>query len=310
MVVIFMLNPLHSTSNHSFPNKPQGLCSKKGAVSANSALFDCCGYSWFLQVIPMHKKSGDEIPYVALGLSVYQNILKPGSTLHAVFELSMYNNSKGTYHGCKASYHFHVKQTHSEKKCLIPIEELLKSSEYLVDDSCVFGVRILKADMSSQNKPVVVSKKPITVQSIFLQKKGFIKGTYTWTMNNFLDKKLPVCSRVFKVGGHKWHINMHPLGDQYSTNSLSLYLHLRDLNKLPLESGMMIELRLSILNKNNGEHYTVTGRFMFALAAKNSWGWSNFIPLKTLTDPSRGYLVGSNCTLKADVTIIGSCNEG
>jgi hypothetical protein len=84
---------------------------------------------------------------------------------------------------------------------LIPLEELLKSSDFLVDDSCVFGVRILKANV---NKPIVIPK-PITVQNIFLQKKGFIKGTYTWTMNNFLDMKLPVFSPAFDVGGQKWY---------------------------------------------------------------------------------------------------------
>ena len=55
------------------------------------------------------------------------------------------------------------------------------------------------------NKPIVIPK-PITVQNIFLQKKGFIKGTYTWTMNNFLDMKLPVLSPAFDVGGQKWCI--------------------------------------------------------------------------------------------------------
>jgi len=52
---------------------------------------------------------------------------------------------------------------------------------------------------------------------------------------------------------------MHPLGDKYSTNSLSLYLHLHGPNKLPLESGMVIELTLSILDQKHGKHYTVTG---------------------------------------------------
>jgi len=52
---------------------------------------------------------------------------------------------------------------------------------------------------------------------------------------------------------------MYPLGDKYSTNSLSLYLYLHDQKKLPLESGMMIELTLSILDQKHGKHYTVTG---------------------------------------------------
>jgi len=52
----------------------------------------------------MHKKSGDKIPHIALSLSVYRNDLKAGDILSTVFELSMYNHSKGTYHGCKGSF--------------------------------------------------------------------------------------------------------------------------------------------------------------------------------------------------------------
>jgi hypothetical protein len=41
-----------------------------------------------------------------------------------------------------------------------------------------------------------------------------------------------------------------------------------------------------------------------------SWGWPNFIPLKKFKDPSGGYLVESNCIVKADLTIVGSSNDG
>ena len=60
-------------------------------------------------------------------------------------------------------------------------EELRKSSTFLVDDCCVFGVEILKVDVSSpEKKAVLVDKKASTVQNLFVQKKGLIKGTYTW----------------------------------------------------------------------------------------------------------------------------------
>jgi hypothetical protein len=91
---------------------------------------------------------------------------------------------------------------------LIPLKELLKSSTFLVDDICVFGVEILKVDVSSpEEKAVVVQKKTTTVQNMFLQNKGFIEGTYTWTINNFseLDSKHFVRSPTFEVGGLKWY---------------------------------------------------------------------------------------------------------
>jgi hypothetical protein len=91
---------------------------------------------------------------------------------------------------------------------LIPLQELLKSSAFLVDDSCVFGVEILKIDISFPEKLIIdglFEKKATTVQNLFVQKKGFIKGSYTWTMdNNFLELDF-VRSPTFEVGGHKWY---------------------------------------------------------------------------------------------------------
>ena len=94
---------------------------------------------------------------------------------------------------------------------MISLQDLLKSSAFLVDDSCVFGVEILKIDVSSpEKKAVVVQKKATTVQNLFVQKKGFIKGTYTWTMNNFLELDLKhfVRSPTFEVGGQNWYTSV------------------------------------------------------------------------------------------------------
>ncbi|KAM0898720.1 hypothetical protein ACQ4PT_021776 [Festuca glaucescens] len=105
-----------------------------------------------------------------------------------------------------ANYNFDFKNDYSKKECLIPLKELLKSSTFLVDDICVFGVEILKVDVSSpEEKAVVVQKKTTTVQNMFLQNKGFIEGTYTWTINNFseLYSKHFVRSPTFEVGGLK-----------------------------------------------------------------------------------------------------------
>ncbi|KAL6640944.1 hypothetical protein ACP70R_019125 [Stipagrostis hirtigluma subsp. patula] len=316
---------LGKTHDPAFKWKVHGFSAllERGAISANSAHFHCCGYKCdvisshhlrYLEVAPMHKNSGDGISYVAICLSLSRSSFKPDYFINAVFELSMHNHSNGTYCGRKARYSFHVKKTHSEKICLIPLDELLKSSEFLVDDCCAFGVRILKADVSSPKgmpSAIVIPEKPISVQNLFLQKKGFIKGNYTWTIYNFLDLKLPVRSPTFEVGEHKWNIRVHPLGNEYSTNSVSLFLHLHDLKNLPdPDSGVKIELTVSILDQNHGKHFTITGRFVFASAAKVGWGWSNFIPLETLNDPSRAYLAGSSYILKADITIIGSSNDG
>lgn len=90
-----------------------------------------------------------------------------------------------------------------------------------------------------------------------------------------------------------------------------------------MRNTTQLQVQLHNIYRHYRKHWVVTtfvwiwpyfatnaGRFVFAVAAKNGWGWSNFIPLKTLMDPLRCYIVGSNCMLKADVTIIGSSNDG
>uniref|UniRef100_A0ACD5U687 Uncharacterized protein n=2 Tax=Avena sativa TaxID=4498 RepID=A0ACD5U687_AVESA len=280
------------------------------ATSATTAPFDCSGFKWCLQLSPMHKKNGDETPYVALALMLWPYMLEEDHMVHAVFEFSIYNHSNRMYCGCKADYNFYLKNNYSKKKCLIPLQELLKSSAFLVDDSCVFGVEILKIDVSSpEKKAVVVQHKATTVQNLFVQKKGFVEGTYTWTVNNFLELEVKQCvhSPSFEVGGHKWCIVMYPRGDKCSTDCLSLFVYLDARNDQPLEFKNVVKMTLCIQDQKNGKHVTITsGLVEYA----NAWGWPNFIPLKKFKDPSGGYLVESNCIVKVDLTIVGSSNDG
>ncbi|XP_048552821.1 uncharacterized protein LOC125533082 [Triticum urartu] len=282
------------------------------AASALSTPFHCFGYKWCLQVTPKHKQDDKGNPCVALSLMILQGCLEPGHTVHAKFKLSIFNHSKGMYCGYKASYNFDVKDAYSNKKCLIPLQELLKSSAFLVDDTCVFGVEILKVDVSSpKRKSVVVQKKATTVENLFVQKKGFIKGTYTWTMNNFLelDSQQSVRSPTFEVGGHKWNIGMYPRGDKRCPDCLTLALYLDSSDELFLESRKVVKITLSILDQKSGEYFTRTTGLL-ACIHPDGWGWYNFLPLKELHDMSRGYLMESKCVLKADITIFGSSNDG
>ena len=107
---------------------------------------------------------------------------------------------------------------------------------------------------------------------------------------------------------------------------------------LPLESKKVAIMTLSILDQTNGKHMTRTAgsallsnyesrkpEFVTSLlqlilllrlvhaglwVCTDGWGWSDFLGLKKLKDPSEGYLVGSSCVVKADVTILGSSTKG
>ncbi|KAM0823053.1 hypothetical protein ACQ4PT_071124 [Festuca glaucescens] len=256
---------------------------KTGTKSAKSSYLHCSGYKWFLQVTPStSKRTGVETPYVGLCLKLCWSSLEPGDTVNAAFELSVYNHSKRIYCGYKASHNFDLENTLSKNEFTSP-----------------------------QKKDVVVHKKASTIQNLFIQKKGFIEGTYTWTMDNYLElnTKNLVFSPTFEVGGHKWCIGMYPHGDRHITDCVSLYLFLNASDELSAESGMAVELTLSILNQKNGKHFSMTTG-LFVLPGASGWGWPWFLSLKKFKDPLGGCLVGSRCVVKADFTIVGSSNVG
>jgi hypothetical protein len=55
-------------------------------------------------VSPMHTKPFSGTPYVALGLLLQKKLcMEKDHTVHAVFELSIYNHSDGMYCGAKGN---------------------------------------------------------------------------------------------------------------------------------------------------------------------------------------------------------------
>ena len=53
---------------------------------------------------------------------------------------------------------------------------------------------------------------------------------------------------------------------------------------------------------------SITGLLVFT--GTHRWGWPDFLGLEKLKDPSGGYVGGSSCVVKADLTIVGSSNDG
>jgi hypothetical protein len=94
---------------------------------------------------------------------------------------------------------------------LIPLYKLLKSSDFLVDDCCVIGAEILKVNaFSSENNGNLIQKKATTVQNLFIQNHGFIRGTYSLNIMNFLEVNTTdcICCPTDEFDGHKWYLCM------------------------------------------------------------------------------------------------------
>ncbi|XVE68547.1 hypothetical protein DITRI_Ditri09bG0076600 [Diplodiscus trichospermus] len=127
-------------------------------------------------------------------------------------------------------------------------------------------------------------------------------GRFTWTIENFSrlnTKKL--YSDIFTVGGYKWRILVFPKGN--NVDHLSMYLDVADSATLPYGWSRYAQFTLAVCNQIHNK-YTVRKETQHQFNARESdWGFTSFMPLGELYDPSRGFLVNDTCVVEADVAV-------
>ncbi|KAG2672498.1 hypothetical protein I3760_13G044700 [Carya illinoinensis] len=125
---------------------------------------------------------------------------------------------------------------------------------------------------------------------------------FTWTIENFSrlnNKKL--YSDVFFVGGYKWRILVFPKGN--NVDHLSMYLDVADSANLPYGWSRYAQFSLTVINQLHNK-YSIRKETQHQFNARESdWGFTSFMPLGELYDPSRGYLVNDTCIVEADVAV-------
>ncbi|XP_047157668.1 ubiquitin C-terminal hydrolase 13-like isoform X2 [Vigna umbellata] len=126
-------------------------------------------------------------------------------------------------------------------------------------------------------------------------------GRFTWTIKNFSTLTKKIYSEVFYVGGHKWKILLFPKGN--SVDHLSLYLDVADSMMLAPGWSRFAQFCLTVVNQFNTQYsFRKESQHLFN-ARESDWGFTNFMPLAELCDPSRGYCVNDTCIVEADVAI-------
>ncbi|XP_071706732.1 ubiquitin C-terminal hydrolase 12-like [Rutidosis leptorrhynchoides] len=125
---------------------------------------------------------------------------------------------------------------------------------------------------------------------------------FTWTIENFLrvnSKKL--YSDVFTIGGYKWRVLIFPKGN--NVDHLSMYLDVADSSALAYGWSRYAQFSLAVVNQiqykftiRKDTHHQFNSR-------ESDWGFTSFMPLSELYDPSRGYLLNDTCIVEADVAV-------
>ncbi|VAI28961.1 unnamed protein product [Triticum turgidum subsp. durum] len=125
---------------------------------------------------------------------------------------------------------------------------------------------------------------------------------FTWTIENFTrvsGKKH--YSDVFVVGGFKWRVLIFPKGN--NVDHLSMYLDVADSGNLPYGWSRYAQFSLAVVNQIH-QKYTARKDTQHQFNARESdWGFTSFMPLSELYDPSRGYLVNDTVVVEAEVAV-------
>ncbi|XP_066386974.1 uncharacterized protein [Miscanthus floridulus] len=269
----------------------------------NSGYFEMKELKWYLQLNLKDRKSRDERDYVSLVLVLSKTSdLKPDTIVEASFKLLIYGQAYGRHSEHEFSHQFQTTQSSRSSgiSCMILVETLKEpSSGFIVGDSCVFGVELIKLTTAKAKH----SSGTLHVQKI----NGFsAREAYTWAIDDFLTLKGRCYSPEFEIGGRKWYLTMYPSGIDGNEEFLSLYLHMAkpDGDASLQNSGVVVEVSLSIKDKVTSNRNTKTGRCQFqATEDCDGWGWAKFMATKSVKD---WYLVKGSCLIEADVAIAGS----
>ncbi|XP_015867926.2 ubiquitin C-terminal hydrolase 12 [Ziziphus jujuba] len=125
---------------------------------------------------------------------------------------------------------------------------------------------------------------------------------FTWTIENFsrLNTKKHY-SEIFIVGGYKWRILIFPKGN--NVDYLSMYLDVADSSTLPYGWSRYAQFSLAVINQIHNKFSIKKDTQHQFNARESDWGFTSFMPLSDLYDPSRGYLVNDTCVVEAEVAV-------
>ncbi|GAB2264011.1 hypothetical protein Droror1_Dr00026145 [Drosera rotundifolia] len=246
-----------------------------------STTFNIAGYNWVLCVYPSGNKEDDGNGHVSLYLKLIDK-LKDEDVVTVVFRFFIHDQKRDNYLIIQdmKNKRFHVVNIEwriSRALALSIFEDA--SNGYLVNDSCLFGVEVLVIDKGTSTTRGCVS----SVQQLSTR-------TYAWKIMSYSHKKADKTSPIFTVEGRSWNLLLHPQGNGIGAGQyVSLFLILKDLWDLTNGKKLYVEYELCIKNQAGYSDFKSKCRAWFHSSVP-SWGFSTFLALDVLRNPTFGYL--------------------
>ncbi|KAL2456947.1 TRAF-like family protein [Forsythia ovata] len=115
-------------------------------------------------------------------------------------------------------------------------------------------------------------------------------------------------SSEFESSDYKWKLIIYPNGrkteTEDGTDHISVYLAVAETSSLPACWEVNAVFSIFLFNHKFDNFLSVRGRVQRFHCLKSEWGFSKFIQMETLKDPSNGYLVDDICVFGAEVFVI------
>ncbi|KAK9699295.1 hypothetical protein RND81_08G165600 [Saponaria officinalis] len=165
-------------------------------------------------------------------------------------------------------------------------EMLVPNSDVVVEGPQPMEVAQAEANSAAENQ--VVEEPPTS--------------KFTWTIENFTRINMKKqYSEPFAVGGYKWRILIFPKGN--NVDYLSMYLDVADSQTLPYGWSRYAAFSLTVVNQIH-QKFSIRKETQHQFNAReNDWGFTSFMPLSELYDPSRGYLANDTVVIEAEVAV-------
>ncbi|KAK7268874.1 hypothetical protein RIF29_21583 [Crotalaria pallida] len=277
------------------------LLTKNSIERYESGEFEAGGYKWKLVLYPSGNKKKNVKDYVSLYLALDEaSSLQPGWEIYVNFRLFLHDQNKDNYLVVQDApgkeMRFHKLKVEWGFDQFISLKEFNDGSKgYMVDDICAFGAEVF-----------VCKERSIGKGESLMMVKDTTTYKHVWEVTNFPKLDSECCeSKPFNAGNYTWKIKLYPKGKDVGLgNYLSLYLALADPTTLPQGSKIYAQIVLRILDQKQGKHHFGKANYWFSTSSFEN-GAAKFIVLSNFTSQNLGYLVKDNCTVEAEVTILG-----
>ncbi|KAK9813402.1 hypothetical protein WJX73_006228 [Symbiochloris irregularis] len=153
--------------------------------------------------------------------------------------------------------------------------------------------------------PTITELRPADVIQDKPENDEYMVGELTWTVENMgrtLGSK--AYSENFDAGGYLWNILIYPQGkDSKAQPQLALYLNAAETKTLPLGWQRKAVFQLMVVNQKDPAASVMRDTEHTFDAGACDWGFTQFLGLRDLHDPQKGFMVGDAFKVKALVKV-------